>query len=360
MPRSSRPSRRVLIRRRIVVSVLAVVVVALAVVTVGVVVTLSGLGGIRRSSIAMPTASPGVPQETGEVNILVMGLDSRVDENGDPYPQDIYNAIHAEDETVGGYNTNVLIYIHIPAGGGQAVGISIPRDDYVTYANQPDGVTEGKIKEDYGRTFNASYNSLVAKGVSEKDAYQRARDAAREAQIQTVSQFLGGVRIDHFVEVTMAAFYRIAQAVQPITVCLNHATADTYSGADFVAGVQQLDAAQAMAFVRQRRDTRYDDVFLTDLDRTRRQQAFIVSLALKLKQSQTFTNFGTMQTLIDTAKQYVALDQGLDLLSLASDAQRIAGAPSPSRPSRSSASAQSTVRASTSLIRPRSHRSSTT
>ncbi|MFX8875822.1 LytR family transcriptional regulator, partial [Acinetobacter baumannii] len=69
----------------------------------------------------------GVAQNTGEVNILVMGLDSRVDEDGNPYPQDIYNAIHAEDESVGGYNTNVLMYIHIPAGGGPAVGVSIPR-----------------------------------------------------------------------------------------------------------------------------------------------------------------------------------------------------------------------------------------
>lgn len=313
------------IRRRIVVGVLAVLVAAVIVVTIGFVVTLSGLNDIHRSSIAMPEASPGVPQETGEVNILVMGLDSRVDQNGDPYPQDIYDAIHAEDETVGGYNTNVLIYIHIPANGGKAVGISIPRDDYVDYANSPGGVSAGKIKEDYGRTFEASYEELTAKGTDQKTAYQQARNDAREAQIKTVSQFLGGVRIDHFVEVTMAAFYRVAQAVQPITVCLNHATADTYSGANFAAGVQQLDASQAMAFVRQRRDTQYDDVFLTDLDRTRRQQAFMVSLALKLKDSQTFTNFGTLQSLVDTAKQYVALDQGFDLLSLASTAQRLAG-----------------------------------
>jgi LCP family protein required for cell wall assembly len=313
----------VIIRRRIIFSALAVVTIAVIVAAVGIVMTLADLNGIHRSDISMPDG--GVAQNTGEVNILVMGLDSRVDEDGNPYPQDIYNAIHAEDESVGGYNTNVLMYIHIPAGGGPAVGVSIPRDDYVAYANKPAGVTHGKIKEDYGRTLDASYNALLAKGTPKATAYQQARDDAREAEIQTVSQFLGGVRIDHFVEVTMAAFYRVAQAVQPITVCLNHATADYYSGANFPAGVQQLDASQAMAFVRQRRDTQYKNVFLTDLDRTRRQQAFMVSLALKLKQTQTFTNLGTLQTLIDTAKQYVALDSGFDLLSLASDAQRLAG-----------------------------------
>jgi len=288
-------------------------------------VIVSDLNGIHRSTIAMPSASPGVPQNDGEVNLLIMGLDSRVDQDGKPYPQEIYDAIHAEDESVGGYNTNVLIFIHIPAGGGKAVGVSIPRDDYVEYANAPDGVTKGKIKEDYGRTFSATYDELTAKGTDEATAYQQARDAARQAQIQTVSSFLGGVRIDHFVEVTMAAFYRVAQAVQPITVCLNHATADTYSGADFAAGEQQIDAAQAMAFVRQRRDTQYQGVDLTDLDRTRRQQAFMISLAVKLKSAQTFTDFGAMRALIDTAKQYVAIDQGFDLLSLANTAQRLAG-----------------------------------
>jgi anionic cell wall polymer biosynthesis LytR-Cps2A-Psr (LCP) family protein len=89
--------------------------------------------------------------------------------------------------------------------------------------------------------------------------------------------------------------------------------------------VQEIDASQAMSFVRQRRDTGPSDLELTDLDRTRRQQAFIVSLAVKLRQAQTFTDFGTMQKLIDTAKTYIALDDGFDLLSFAGQAQRLAG-----------------------------------
>lgn len=313
-------------RRRLLTIVAAVVTTAVVGTVAAVAVSLAGAAnGIHHSDAALPTAAPGVAQDEGEQNILIMGLDSRVDEDGKPYPQEIYDAIHAEDASVGGYNTNVLMYVHIPAGGGQAVAVSIPRDDYVDYAGAPGGTKKGKIKEAYGRAFAAKDEELRAAGVSEDEAYQQARDAARTEEMQTVSQFLGGVPIDHFVEVTMAAFYRVAQAVQPLSVCLNHATADTYSGADFVAGEQQIDAAQAMAFVRQRRDTKYDDVFLTDLDRTRRQQAFMVSLALKLRDAQTFTDFGRMQDLLDTAKQYVAVDKGFDLLSLASTAQRLAG-----------------------------------
>ena len=156
-----------------------------------------------------------------------MGLDSRVDEDGKPYPEEIYDAIHAEDASVGGYNANVLMYVHIPAGGGQAVAVSIPRDDEVDYAGSPGGVHSGKIKEAYGRAFEAKDEQLRAQGVSDDDAYQQARDAARTEEMQTVSQFLGGVPIDHFVEVTMAAFYRVAQAVQPLTLSLIHISEPT-------------------------------------------------------------------------------------------------------------------------------------
>lgn len=314
--------RRIYRRRRWTVGIIAVIVIALVAAVVVVVLTyVDANNGIHRSSIA----DVGPAQNTGESNILIMGLDSRVDENGNPFPQAIYDQIHAEDASVGGYNTNVLMLIHIPANGGKAVGISIPRDDYVDFPGSPDGVSQGKIKEAYGDAFDATMKTLVNKGTAQADAYQQARAAARQSTISTVSAFLGGVRIDHFVEVTMAAFYEVAQAVQPVTVCLNHATADTFSGADFPAGVQQLNAAQAMAFVRQRRDTTSSDFDMTDLDRTRRQQAFMVSLAVKLRQASTFTDFGKLQKLIAVAKKDVALDDKLDLLSFAQQAQSLAG-----------------------------------
>ncbi|WP_378144247.1 LCP family protein [Cnuibacter sp. UC19_7] len=323
-----RASRRTYRRRRLFVGIGAALVVVLVAAGGFVVYTYVDLSnGIHRSDIALPSGSadPGVAQDTGESNILVMGLDSRVDQNGQPLPESIYGAINAGDESDGGYNANVLMLIHIPAGGGKAVGISIPRDDYAPLAGSPDGVSKSKIKEAYGLALDEKLTELTAQGVSSSDAYPQARDAGRQAEIQTVSDFLGGVRIDHFIEITMAAFYEVAQAVQPVTVCLNQATQDSYSGADFPAGVQQLDASQAMSFVRQRRDTGPSSLELTDLDRTRRQQAFIVSLAYKLRQADTFTDFGTMRSLIDTAKQYIALDSGFDLLSFADQAQRLAG-----------------------------------
>jgi len=329
--RAPSPGRR--LRRRVLLGVSAVAALALVGGGVAVARTVVDLDtGIHRSDIHLPVAgasasSSAVPQAEGESNILVMGLDSRRDEDGNVLPAATYQALHAGDGSDGGYNTNVLMLIHIPAGGGPAVGISIPRDDWTTLPGAPDGNAEGKIKQAYGYELDQTLRHIVntEPGVSHDDAYQQARSAARQEEITTVSQFLGGVPINHFIEVTMAAFYDIAQAVQPIQVCLNETTSDTYSGADFHKGLQSLDAAQALSFVRQRRDTSGSGVELTDLDRERREQAFIVALAYKLRHEDVLTNFPLVQHLIDTAKQDIALDSGFDLLSFAGDAQRFAG-----------------------------------
>ncbi len=262
-----------------------------------------------------------------DTNILLMGLDSRLDENGHTLPASVYNALHTGNSQVGGQNANVLILLHIPANGRRATALSIPRDDYVQLAGCPDGVCRGKIKQAYGLALDQESRVLVHEqnapsGVRRE---QILRDAGRVAEIRTAQQFLGGVTITHFVEVTMVGFYQLAQVVQPITVCLAEDTKDTYSGADFHRGRQRLNARQALAFVRQRRDTAHPGLPFTDLDRERRQQAFIASLAYQFKQAGTFTDPVTLSGLINVAKTNVAVDTRLNLLSFAKQAQDLAG-----------------------------------
>ncbi|WP_406638772.1 LCP family protein [Amycolatopsis sp. WGS_07] len=261
----------------------------------------------------------------GDTNILIMGLDSRLDENGNPLPKDIYNSLHAGDQQDGGYNANVLMLLHVPGNGGKATSISIPRDDYVPLAGCPDNVCKGKIKQAYGLAFDEKAKQLVSQNVTKSQREQQARDAGRRAEIDTVRKFLGNVPIDHFVEVTLVAFLEIAQVVQPITVCLNEDTQDSYSGANFHAGQQEISAEQAVAFVRQRRDYVHPKLNFTDLDRERRQQAFISSLAYQLKQGGAFTDPTKLQGILDVAKQNTAVDSSLDLLALAKQATSLTG-----------------------------------
>ena len=92
----------------------------------------SALGGIASSDVAT-----GGPQ-TGAMNILLMGLESRTDYNGNTLSSSLLTAMHAgsvygvNNLHVGGQATNTLILLHIFAGGRKAVGFSVPRDDVVT------------------------------------------------------------------------------------------------------------------------------------------------------------------------------------------------------------------------------------
>lgn len=277
--------------------------------------------GIQRSDIL-----GGQGSTNGDTNILIMGLDSRLDENGNPLPAQIYNALHAGDQSNGGLNANVLMLLHVPGDGSKATEISIPRDDYVHLAGCPDAQCTGKIKQAYGLAFDQESRLLAPqKTLSATQRQQEERDAGRKAEIATVKEFLGNVPIDHFVEVTLVAFYQVAQVVQPISVCVNENTSDTYSGANFHSGVQQISASQALAFVRQRRDDLHPALNFTDLDRERRQQAFIASLAYQLKQADTFTNPVTLTNIIDVAKQNTAIDSGLNILSFAQQASSLTG-----------------------------------
>lgn len=281
------------------------------------------LTGIGRSDAIRADAPKSAG---GDTNILIMGLDSRLDGNGNPLPPEIYQALHAGDQQVGGYNANVLMLVHLPGNGSRATAISIPRDDYVSLPGSPDGVAKGKIKQAYGFGFDQEHKRLTSSGVRDQTTLeQQSRDAGRQEEVDTVAQFLGGVPIDHFVEVTMVAFYQLAQVVEPITVCLKQDTRDNYSGADFHRGYQQINAAQAVAFVRQRRDSVHTQLNFSDLDRERRQQAFIASLVFQLKQAGTFLNPARLRGLIDVAKQNIAADTGLELLSFAQQASALTG-----------------------------------
>ncbi|MFE2958428.1 LCP family protein [Nocardia tengchongensis] len=278
------------------------------------------------SGVSTSGALAGDPRSSGQDrNILIMGLDSRLDEHGNPLPQAMYDALHAGDDSVGGYNANVLILVHIPGDGSRSTAISIPRDDYVTLdpGACDSSLCRGKIKQAYGFAYQRAKDRLVKAGAKDSpDLETQSRDAGRKAEIATVRSFLGGVPVDHFVEVTLVAFFQIAQVVQPIAVCLNEDTSDNFSGADFRKGTQQIDAGQAMSFVRQRRDPD-PSLNFTDLDRTRRQQAFIVSLARTLQTSRTLTSASSLRGVLDAAQQNIAVDNGLDLPQFARQASTL-------------------------------------
>jgi LCP family protein required for cell wall assembly len=257
----------------------------------------------------------------GAMNILLMGLESRTYFNGQILPENILSAMHACSQQgvkngCGGNDTNTLIVIHIPAGGGKAVGFSIPRDDFVTYPQSYDGQSGGKIDEAYGLAMAQQEDKLLSANggkLTSQVAFQ-GNEAGRAAAIATVEQ-VTGITINHFAEINLVGFYELAHVFGGVQVCLNHPVAyDSYSGFyAHHAGLQHLNAAMTLAFVRQRHGLTNGD-----LDRTHRQQAVIDSVIHQMKTENILSDFGRLNALLGAAKQYVVTDADWDLLDFAS------------------------------------------
>jgi LCP family protein required for cell wall assembly len=290
--------------------------------------------------MASSHALAGAPKSTdGGTNILLMGLDTRKDQNGNQLPPQILDQLHAGDGEEGGYNTNTLILLHLPSGGGQVKAFSIPRDDAVDIP----GYGEHKIKEAYGLAKADAETQLAKQGVTDQHQLEtQSRDAGRKASLDAVRN-LTGVSIDHFAEVSLAGFYDLANALGGVEVCLNGPVNDSaYSGAVFPAGKQSLNGAQALAFVRQRHGLPNGD-----LDRTHRQQAFLASASHNIRSLGTLIDPWKVQGLSDAAKSDVVIDDGWGVLSMAWELQSLPVATRNSKPCRSRVMARSTARTPT-------------
>jgi LCP family protein required for cell wall assembly len=242
----------------------------------------------------------------GDVNILLLGLDSRRANDGSDLPRKLLDIMHVGSSSeIGGYNTNTMILIHIPKDGKSAVAVSIPRDDYV---NVP-GLGFQKIKEAYGLAKYYGEIPLIKKGMQNPTLELTGRSIGRASTIKTIENLLG-VPIDHYAEVNLVSFYDLANAIGGVQVCLKHAVNDSqYSGAVFPAGVQTITGVQALEFVRQRHGLPNGD-----LDRTHRQQAFITGVINKFRKAGIFNDLSSVGNLLAVAKKDVIVDPGWNVI----------------------------------------------
>ena len=283
--------------------------------------------------------------QTGAMNILVMGLESRTNYQGQTLSAQLLTAMHAgsvygvNNQGVGGQATNTLILIHIFAGGQKAVGFSIPRDDWVTFPQPYDGQSAGKIDQAYGLAYAQSLNQTASSSMSSKDRYFQANEAGQTAAIDTVDK-VTGQKIDHFAEVNLAGFFYLAQDFGGIEVCVKPTTVNgvpdanlsdqnsgwnavKYDGYNLKKGGPQylhLAADQALAFVRDR-----DSLPDTDLSRTHRQQAVIDYVIWKLKNEGTLTDLTQLTGLLGTADQYIITDSSWKLLDFSTQMRALSG-----------------------------------
>ncbi|EHR59637.1 LCP family protein [Saccharomonospora cyanea] len=260
----------------------------------------------------------GAPPLDGAVDILLVGIDSRTDAQGNPLPPEVLAKLHAGVEQ-GDKQTDTMILVHIPQDGTSATAISFPRDSYVEIAG---GYGNSRINSAFAFAYNETANTLVAQGeTDDKVVQEQAKVAGRKNLIATIENLIGRPgMIDRYAEVNLASFYEITKAVEGVQVCLKEPVKEAKSGIDLPAGVQTIEGVDALAFVRQR-----IGVPGGDLGRIQRQQAFLSGLARKMLSSDILLSPTRLADVIEAVQKSVVLSEDWDLLEFANQMRGLTG-----------------------------------
>ncbi|HEX3590746.1 MAG TPA: LCP family protein [Pseudonocardiaceae bacterium] len=263
-----------------------------------------------------PAGPVAPPPLTSDVNILLVGMDSRTDPHGNPLPKNELALLHAGPDT-GQLDTDTMILVHIPAGGQQAVAISFPRDSYVELAG---GFGKHRLNSAFAYAHNAEASKLRGQGMTNSAQIEQLADTAgRKNLIATIEQLIGNtVTINRYAEINLGGFYDLSRAVGGVQVCLREPTHDDETDASFPAGVQTISGVQALDFVRQRHGLPGGD-----LDRIMRQQVFLGAVAHKMLSTGTLTSPSRIASLTKAIENSVTLSAGWDIATFAQQMQTL-------------------------------------
>lgn len=259
-------------------------------------------------------------QKDGATDILLVGIDSRTDAHGKELTQSEIDMLRAGEEDT--TSTDTIILIRVPNDGSSATAVSIPRDTYVDGGSDLGNV---KLNAVYGQTKYYKTKELEEEAAAagdqsnEQEIEKESSQAGREALVTSVAD-VTGITVDHYAEVGLLGFVNLTNAVGGVDVCLNNAVDEPNSGAKFPAGQQTLDGQDALSFVRQRYDLPRGD-----LDRITRQQVYMASLANKVLSTSTLTSPSKLSDLRSAIESSVVLDEGWDVMGLATQMQNLAG-----------------------------------
>lgn len=259
---------------------------AAALLVLAVVVTALVLARPKPEAAPSPAASPAAPTPTPtptrkpapapeppptNLNILLIGSDSRV------------NARTRAAKGAGSdQRADTLVFLHLPADRRGVYGISIMRDLWVDIP----GFGPGKV------------NYALERG-------------GIPLMTKTVSALLRQP-IQHTVMVDFPGFAGLTDAVKGIDVNVKVPFTSTLeSGHYFKPGVNRLNGAQALDFVRERKA--FSD---GDYQRVRNQQTFLKAVLAKAVGSGVLADRATARTFVTRVLPHVAVTPGLTPLTL--------------------------------------------
>ena len=220
----------------------------------------------------------------GSLNILLIGSDSRRGSN-------------ARYGSEPGQRSDTTILLHISPGGEEAIGISFPRDSMVQMP---------PCKKKDGTTVPAQFGMINA-------AFSNGGPACTWRTIESLTD----IHIDHYVEVDFAGFKRVVDALGGVEICVPRRIDDPKAELRLRAGRQVVRGEQALGYVR----TRYGLGDGSDLDRIKRQQAFMASVVKEATDKGMLTDPGRTYDFLSAVTKSIKADDGLSLSVM----QKLAG-----------------------------------
>lgn len=290
--RAGRSVRSPLGRLLLVAATVASVAV-LAVSTVGWATVSYFDGSIKR--VAVKAAGKRPAERPDEMNVLLIGSDSRAGTNGE----------YGSQAEVGGIHSDSVSVAHLGADGSVTL-VSIPRDTLVA---DPPG-----MRKNHDDGLDKFTDVLSTGGIGATIA---------------VVQNMTGLAIDHFVIIDLEGFKRMTDAVGGVSVCvaplpggstrnLNDQNAQWHGH----LGINNLNGDQALSFVRTR------DALGDERLRIQRQQVFLSDLLRKATGAGVLTNPLKIANLISAVGGSLTVDANLSrsgMITLAERMRKISG-----------------------------------
>jgi len=245
-------------------------------------------GNIRQVNISGLVGRRPPEQHPRAENIVIIGSDSRHGQ-GRRYG-------NSQDLTTD--QSDTLMIVHIPADRQWAEVMSIPRDSWVNIPSCRMG--NGQLSQPQVFKINEAF------AIGNLDGNHT--DLGIACTIKTVEHDTG-IRVDHFVAVNFAGFRDMVNALHGVPECNSQPIDDPKSGLHLKAGHHLLNGAQALGYVR----ARYTLGNGSDLERIRRQQAFMAALVRRVKGE--LLNPVAIYRFLDAATRSITIDSQLGGIS---------------------------------------------
>jgi LCP family protein required for cell wall assembly len=236
---------------------------------------------------------PNRPKKlNNSLNILLIGSDTRAGANAK------YGRGHVNEPP----RSDTMILLHLSPGGGQAVGISFPRDLMVPIPSCKTR-TGGTVPALAIGQINASF-TMGGAGCT----------------IKTIESF-SNVKIDHFMQVDFSGFKNVVNAIGGVEICLPNDVNDPLSKLRLPKGRHVVKGETALAYVRARHGLGDG----SDLARIKRQQQFLGSVANKALSAGVLADPVKLSRLLNAGTKSLTTDEGLDFQTMLQLGQSLRG-----------------------------------